>query len=91
MVSFIVGFLLFVLDMLVLLLLFRRLWQRSTQPSQRWLLILLSVAKLLLLGGGVYVALVVLETDVLWFVSGAFVALLSVNGALVARQLITDK
>ena len=91
MVSFVVGFLLFALDILALLLLFRRLWQRGTRPSQRRLLVWLSVAKLPLLGGGVYVALVLFEVDVLLFVGGAFTALLLVSGALVARQLGTDK
>ena len=91
MVSFVVGFVLFALDMLALLLLFRRLWQRGTRPSQRRLLVLLSAAKLPLLGGGVYVALVVLEVDVLLFVGGALAALLVVNGALIAKQLGIDK
>lgn len=91
MVSFVVGFLLFVLDILALLLLFRHLWQRSTRPSSRRLLVWLGVAKLPLLGGGVYVSLVVLKVDVLLFVGGALAALLLVSGGLVARQLGTGR
>ena len=84
--SFGAGFLLFVLDILLLALLFRRLWRSNTQVSRYRLLALLSVLKLPLLGGGVYLVLVVWRADILWLVLGALAALLLVSVALIVRE-----
>ena len=84
--SFGAGFLLFVLDILLLALLFRRLWRNNTQVSKyRWLA-LLSVLKLPLLGGGVYLVLVVWRADILSLVLGALAALLLISIALIVRE-----
>ena len=86
-VSFGAGFLLFALDLLLLALLLRRLWYRGTQLSRYRLLVLLSLLKLPLLGGGVYFVLVVWRADMLAFVLGALASLSLVSGALIVREV----
>ena len=86
MASFGAGFLLFALDILLLALLFRRLCHNSTQMSKYRLLSLLSLLKLPLLGGGVYLVLIVWQADMLPFVLGALTALTLVSGTLIVRE-----
>ena len=81
------GFVLFALDLLLLAVLCRWLWRSNRHVHRYRLLVLLSVAKLPLLGGGVYLALVVLRLDLLAFVLGALVALVVISGLLVIREL----
>lgn len=84
--SFGAGFLLFVLDILLLALLFHRLWHNNTQMGRYRLLALLSLLKLPLLGGGVYLVLVVWRADILSLVLGALAALSLVSAALIVRE-----
>ncbi len=85
------GFLLFGLDMLLLVLLFRRLWRAGTRLGGCRLFLLLSLCKLPLLGGGVYLVLVVWRAELLTFVLGALAALLSVSGTLIVREVRTPR
>ncbi len=85
--SFGAGLLLFGLDILLLVLLFRYMWRNSTQMGRYRLLVLLSLLKLPLLGGSVYLVLVVWRADMLALVLGALAALALVSGTLVVREL----
>ena len=86
MASFGAGFLLFALDILLLALLFRRLCHSNSQMSRYRLLALLSLLKLPLLGGGVYLVLIVWQADMLSFVLGSLAALSLVSGTLIVRE-----
>lgn len=87
--SFGAGFLLFALDILLLVALLRGIWHSGTRLSRyRWLA-LLSLLKLPLLGGGVYLVLVVGRADMLSLVLGALAALVLLSGALIVRELRT--
>ena len=81
------GFLLFLLDLLLLVLLLRRLWHSGTQMGRYRLLVLLSLLKLPVLGAGVYLVLVVWRADLLAFVLGALAALALVSGTLIVREM----
>ena len=85
--SFGAGFLLFFLDLLLLAVLLRSLWHRQTQISKYRLLALLSLLKLPLLGGGVYLVLVVWHADMLALVLGALASLALVSGVLIVREV----
>ena len=86
MASFGAGFLLFVLDILLLALLFRRLCHSNTQIGRYRLLALLGLLKLPLLGVGIYLVLVVWQADMLSFVLGALAALSLVSGTLIVWE-----
>ena len=70
------GFVLFTVDLLLLVAIFRRLWrsQDSELPRAKTV-ILLIVGKLVILGGGIYLALVVYLVDALLLVVGSLLAL----------------
>ena len=74
MLAFSCGFVLLALDVLLLVLVFRHIWQfQKVKPSK--LLALLIINKTLILGVGVYFSLVIWQQDVLYFTLGALLAL----------------
>ena len=86
MTAFACGFLLLSLDVLLLGLMFRHIWQLgAVKPSK--LLALLIFSKMLVLGVGVYFALAVYQQDVLYFTVGALLAL----GAITLLCIVADK
>ena len=86
MFAFCCGFLLLILDVLLLALIFRRVWQlQKIKPNK--LLALLIISKMLTLGVGVYFSLVIWKQDVLYFTLGALLALC----AVVLLGVVADK
>lgn len=86
MVAFCCGFLLLILDVLLLVLIFRRIWQlQKIKPNK--LLALLIISKMLILGVGVYFSLVIWQQDVLYFTLGALLALCGI----VLLGVVADK
>lgn len=73
------GLALFTIDLLSLVVGFRWLWHKGG-VSRGKAVILLIVGKLAILGGGVYLALVVYRVDALLFVVGSLLALLLFSG-----------
>ena len=70
------GFVLFTVDLLLLVAIFRRLWRSQDGELPRAkTVILLIVGKLVILGGGIYLALVVYLVDALLLVVGSLLAL----------------
>ena len=68
------GFILFMVDLLLIVVVFRWLWHREVSRGR--LVTLLVIGKLAILGGGVYLSLVVYRVDALLFVIGSLLALL---------------
>ena len=86
MAAFVCGFLLLSLDVLLLGLIFRHLWQRGEVKPNK-LLVLLIFSKILILGIGVYFSLAVYQQEILYFTSGALLALC----AIVLFCVVADK
>lgn len=74
-ISFVTGFIFFALDILLLTLTLRWLQHRASLTRAK-LVALLLAGKLLLLGGGVYMALAIFAVDILFFTGGALLFLL---------------
>lgn len=73
MVGLLFGFVLFMVDLLLIVAVSRWLWRRG---AFRNMVIPLMIGKLAILGGGVYLALVIYQVDPLLFVVGSLLGLL---------------
>lgn len=69
------GFMLFMGDLLLIVAIFQWLWRRGVSRGKT--IILLVIGKLIVLGGGIYLSLVVYRVEALMFVVGSLLALLS--------------
>ena len=70
------GALVFTLDILLLALLFRWLWQKQKSLTKLKMLLLLLTSKILLLAAGTLLAMYLWQEDIWLYVLGALIALL---------------
>lgn len=78
------GFVLFMVDLLLIAVVFRWLWHRGVSRGR--VVVMLVIGKLAILGGGVYLSLVVYRVDALLFVIGSLLALLIFSLVFYHRQ-----